>query len=165
MGSAYKREEEYYGVEIAKVFGFEGQFDDGRKYWKGFVGKDFLSVLEKNMNKGDDFLTEKLVNFYPALYPLEEKLVRASLPRLREIIEEFVTESLTKWAPKVGEEVSYAFNGDCYLGGTVTKVTPTGRVTTSQGKKYRRIKGCLSAWTDGTWSLVKGSHESRNPEF
>ena len=68
--------------------------------------------------------------------------------------------------PKVGDEVSYAFNGDCYPDGVVVKVSPTFQITTSTGKKYRR-KGLTAGWhqTGGTWSLVAGHIYEQNPSF
>ena len=68
-------------------------------------------------------------------------------------------------APKVGDKVSYAFNGDCYPDGTIVKITKSGIVKTERNS-YRRRK--LSAsWKQpgGTWSLVRGHINERNPEF
>lgn len=69
-------------------------------------------------------------------------------------------------APQVGDEVSYGFNGDYYPDGTVEKVSPTFQITTSTGRKYRR-KGVTSGWmaAGGTWGLVKGHIDERNPHF
>lgn len=72
-------------------------------------------------------------------------------------------------APKIGDEVSKAFNGDFY---------PVGRVVAIQ-KNYRRIRvegprgpmifcrrGESGAWLNkGMWSLVPGSISQWNPEF
>jgi hypothetical protein len=69
-------------------------------------------------------------------------------------------------APKVGDEVSYGFNGDYTPDGTVVKVSPTFQVTTSSGRVYRR-KGTTSGWyqAGGTWGLVRGHIDERNPHF
>jgi hypothetical protein len=69
-------------------------------------------------------------------------------------------------APAVGDEVSYGFNGDYYPDGTVVKITPTFRVTTSTGHTYRR-KGMTSGWYQpgGTWGLVAGHVYAQNPSF
>ena len=64
----------------------------------------------------------------------------------------------------VGEEVSYAFNGDSYPCGIITKITPSGMVVTSDGKKFRR-KGSTGSWKNGTWSLVAGHEHKWNPSF
>lgn len=68
--------------------------------------------------------------------------------------------------PKVGDKVSYSFNGDTYPCGTITKVSPTLQVTTSSGKKFRRYKQ-TGGWCmeGGTWWLVIGHIDERNPHF
>jgi hypothetical protein len=70
-------------------------------------------------------------------------------------------------APKVGDEVSYAFNGDCYPDGTVVKVSKTLIVETSTGKTYRRHRD-TGGWVSspgGTWYLVGGHVYTQNPSF
>lgn len=70
--------------------------------------------------------------------------------------------------PKIGDVVSYGFNGDYYPCGTVTKISAGPnfrRIQTSDGKVFYRVKqtGC---WKNaGTWSLVSGYHNERNPSF
>jgi hypothetical protein len=69
-------------------------------------------------------------------------------------------------APVVGDACSYGFNGDYYPDGVVAKITPDYRiVTSSTGRRYfrRKLRG---AWLHkGTWSLVAGRVDRRNPEF
>lgn len=69
-------------------------------------------------------------------------------------------------APKVGDKVSYAFNGDYYPDGEIVSVSPTLIVKTSGGHTYRRRK-LTAAWQQpgGTWSLVHGHVDKRNPSF
>jgi hypothetical protein len=68
--------------------------------------------------------------------------------------------------PKIGDAVSYAFNGDSYPCGYVTKVSKDYRIiTTTDGKRFfrRRLSG---AWVNGgTWSLVPGHRYEQNPSF
>jgi hypothetical protein len=68
--------------------------------------------------------------------------------------------------PKVGDPVSYGFNGDYYPDGHITAITKKFQITTSTGNKYRRVKS-TSGWkrTGGTWSLVKGHIYEQNPHF
>jgi hypothetical protein len=68
--------------------------------------------------------------------------------------------------PKVGDKVSYAFNGDYYPDGEIVKVTKTYQVTTSTGSKYRRRK-LSGTWVKvgGTWSMVHGHISRSNMEF
>ena len=68
--------------------------------------------------------------------------------------------------PKVGDKVSYSFNGDTYPDGEIVTITNKYQVTTSTGHKYRR-KGLTAAWlrTGGTWCLVEGHHYEQNPHF
>ena len=65
--------------------------------------------------------------------------------------------------PAVGDELSYAFNGDCYPCGTVTRVTKT-KCETSDGTVFRRLKN--GRWKkDQMWSMVFGHIYEQNPCF
>ncbi len=68
--------------------------------------------------------------------------------------------------PALGDEVSYAFNGDSYPDGEITGISPTLKViTTSTGSRYHR-RGRTGSWIKGgTWSLIQGHHDKRNPSF
>lgn len=69
--------------------------------------------------------------------------------------------------PHVGDEVSYGFNGDYYPCGVVTKISESLRiVATSTGDVFYRRKQ-TGSWIrkGGTWSLVNGRLDLRNPEF
>jgi hypothetical protein len=68
--------------------------------------------------------------------------------------------------PKIGDKVSYGFNGDCYPDGEIVKISKNFQITTSSGRKYRR-QGDSARWitVGGTWSLVAGHKSSRNPQF
>ena len=71
------------------------------------------------------------------------------------------------YAPQVGDKVSYAFNGDSYPDGVVTKVSASlRRIETSTGSVYYRRKS-TGTWKKqgGTWWLVHGWHNDRNPHF
>ncbi len=69
-------------------------------------------------------------------------------------------------APKVGADVSYAFNGDYYPAGKIVKIsTSLRRVETSTGKVFFR-RGESGQWVNaGTWTMVPGIHDRRNPSF
>lgn len=67
---------------------------------------------------------------------------------------------------KIGDAVSYAFNGDCYPDGTIKSVSQSGRriVTTGGGVYYRRRQ--TGSWIkDGTWTLIEGHYYKQNPSF
>jgi hypothetical protein len=69
--------------------------------------------------------------------------------------------------PRLGDKVSYAFNGDSYPDGEITCVSGKRlTVMTSTGNCYRRKKN-TGNWlkTGGTWSLVAGHERKQNPEF
>lgn len=70
--------------------------------------------------------------------------------------------------PRVGDEVSYGFNGDYYPDGVITKVGtgPLRVVVTSTGSRYYR-QHTSGSWRKqgGTWSLVKGHISERNQSF
>lgn len=67
--------------------------------------------------------------------------------------------------PVVGEPVSYAFNGDYYPCGVITKISKTlQKITTSDGKVFFR-KRKTDVWKSSIWSLVNGHIERQNPEF
>jgi len=69
--------------------------------------------------------------------------------------------------PKVGDEVSRAFNGDSYPTGTITRVSGKDFrvITTSTGAKFYRRRLSASWIADQTWYLLKGTHNERNPSF
>lgn len=69
-------------------------------------------------------------------------------------------------APAVGDDVSYAFNGDYYPCGQIKSISASFRViTTTEGQKFyrRRESGCWKY--NRTWSLVGGHHSELNPSF
>lgn len=68
--------------------------------------------------------------------------------------------------PKIGDAVSYGFNGDYYPDGEVVKITKNLQITTSGGHTYRRFKN-TGGWrrTGGTWWLISGHVDERNPHF
>jgi hypothetical protein len=68
--------------------------------------------------------------------------------------------------PAIGDKVSYAFNGDYTPCGVVTKITKGWRITTSEGKVFNRHKKS-GGWmmVGGTWRLVGGHIDERNPSF
>lgn len=70
-------------------------------------------------------------------------------------------------APAVGDEVSYAFNGDYYPCGKIVKISPTyKKITTDTGNTFYRTRLNSANWKmDGTWSLVRGHIERQNPCF
>lgn len=70
-------------------------------------------------------------------------------------------------APAVGDAVSYSFNGDSYPDGFISKISASLRVvTTDTGSVYYRRK-LSGAWIKkgGTWSMIRGHHNDRNPSF
>jgi hypothetical protein len=69
-------------------------------------------------------------------------------------------------APAVGDDVSYAFNGDYYPCGQIKSISASHRViTTTEGQKFyrRRESGCWKL--NGIWSLVDGHRHELNPSF
>ena len=68
--------------------------------------------------------------------------------------------------PAVGDEVSYAFNGDSYTCGKIASVSKTFKlITTTEGQKFYRRRSRASWIMDGTWSLVQGHIYEQNPSF
>ena len=69
-------------------------------------------------------------------------------------------------APKVGDKVSYAFNGDYYPCGEIVSISESLKVIkTSTGKRFYRRK-LTGAWiNNGTWCLIPGHVSRLNPEF
>lgn len=69
-------------------------------------------------------------------------------------------------APALGDPVSYSFNGDSYPDGVITNISNSLKViTTSTGHKYYRRKESGAWLRGGTWALVHGHVETRNPHF
>jgi len=70
-------------------------------------------------------------------------------------------------APRVGDPVSYAFNGDYYPCGVISAMSRSlYKITTDEGNVFFRRKQ-TGNWKmkGGTWSLVMGHHDERNPSF
>ena len=68
--------------------------------------------------------------------------------------------------PKVGDEVSYGFNGDYYPDGKIVSITKKFMIKTSTGNTYRRRRQS-GAWLQpgGTWGLCQGHISEQNPHF
>ncbi|CAB4130732.1 hypothetical protein UFOVP120_27 [uncultured Caudovirales phage] len=73
---------------------------------------------------------------------------------------------MTNTLPAINDPVSYAFNGDYYPCGVVTKISKNYKmITTSEGQTFHR-QGAANQWKMyKTWSLVKGHIERQNPHF
>lgn len=69
-------------------------------------------------------------------------------------------------APKVGDAISYAYNGDYYPCGHIATISKTmKRIVSTEGHIFtrRRLTG---AWLrDGMWTMVSGHVNKWNPEF
>lgn len=69
-------------------------------------------------------------------------------------------------APRVGDEVSSAFNGDYYPEGRIVKISDSlRRIETDTGVIYWRKKQSGRWVASKTWSMVRGHVERRNPSF
>jgi len=73
-------------------------------------------------------------------------------------------------APKVGDDASYAFNGDYYPCGKITAISDSlRRIVATDEKGVKRVfwrRRQSGAWVyQGTWSLVQGHVSRLNPEF
>lgn len=68
-------------------------------------------------------------------------------------------------APKVGDEVSYSFNGDTYPCGKIKSISASLRlIITDEGRKFYRRK-LTGAWCDKGWTLIPGHIHEQNPHF
>ncbi len=69
-------------------------------------------------------------------------------------------------APTVGDDVSYAFNGDYYPCGQIKSISDSYRViVTTEGQKFYRRRQSAN-WVHGKiWSLVDGHRFELNPSF
>lgn len=71
-------------------------------------------------------------------------------------------------APKVGDPISYGFNGDYYPDGHIARITKNWMIVSTTGSKYNRgLQGRSGGWrkVGGTWSMVAGHVDERNPSF
>lgn len=69
-------------------------------------------------------------------------------------------------APAIGDKVSYAFNGDYYPCGEISKISDSMRcITTTDGAKFYRRKMTGTWLKDRTWSMVHGHINRKNMEF
>lgn len=68
--------------------------------------------------------------------------------------------------PRVGDAVSYSFNGDTYPCGTITSISKSLKVIkTTEGRTFYRRRLTGSWISKGTWFLVGGHHYEQNPSF
>lgn len=72
--------------------------------------------------------------------------------------------------PKVGAEVSYAFNGDSYPCGKIKSISaaPHRLITVDDNGRVRKFwrRRLSGSWVmDQTWSLVQGHVSKTNPSF
>ena len=67
--------------------------------------------------------------------------------------------------PQIGDLVSKTFNGDYYPCGSITKISPTLRITTSLGEKFSYKNGGWHSVSSRCWCLVVGVIDERNPQF
>lgn len=69
-------------------------------------------------------------------------------------------------APKVGDEVSMSFNGDCYPQGKIKAISASLKVITlDNGKRFYRRRETGSWVHNKTWSLIPGKLNTRNPHL
>jgi hypothetical protein len=69
-------------------------------------------------------------------------------------------------APAVGDDVSYAFNGDYYPCGQIKSISASFRlITTTEGQKFYRRRESACWKYNGVWSMVDGHREELNPHF
>lgn len=69
-------------------------------------------------------------------------------------------------APKVGDKVSYTFNGDYYPCGEITRISANlRRITTSDGTVFYRKKQSGQWLRDGMWAMVAGHRSEKNFSF
>jgi hypothetical protein len=68
--------------------------------------------------------------------------------------------------PRVGDKVSKYFNGDSYPCGEVASISKSLKlVTTTDGTKFYRHRQSGLWINEGTWALMAGHHNLRNPHF
>lgn len=69
--------------------------------------------------------------------------------------------------PKVGDKVSYAFNGDSYPCGVITAISASLKVisVSEPGVRFYRVKETGSWRFNRTWFLTSGHCYKQNPEF
>ena len=70
-------------------------------------------------------------------------------------------------APKIGTAVSMGFNGDYYPCGQIARISESLRrvVTTDGTVFYRRCESATWVRKGGTFCLVAGTRNERNPSF
>lgn len=67
---------------------------------------------------------------------------------------------------RVGEPVSFSFNGDCYPSGHIKSISESQRVITLEdGSKFYRRRHSDVWLKGGCWALVRGHHKAYNPHF
>lgn len=73
-------------------------------------------------------------------------------------------------APKIGDDISYGFNGDYYPCGKITHITKGWRCTATDEDGFKTVfnrRKNTACWkkVGGTWSMVRGIVQKQNPHF
>lgn len=68
--------------------------------------------------------------------------------------------------PKIGDKVSYGFNGDYNPCGEIATISPTmKKITTTTGHSFYNRKGTATWKMHNTWTMVNGHYYERNPHI
>lgn len=69
-------------------------------------------------------------------------------------------------APRIGDPISYAFNGDYYPCGLIATISNSmKKITSTDGTTFYRRRN-TGAWiSNGTWYMVHGLISRQNPEI
>jgi hypothetical protein len=139
-GKAVKSQTEYPGSEAMRARRFENRND-----WKSFKRAEQVAAELNEIHGKPIYLA---TDSGPHVSPRYDVIV----------------------IPQVGDEVSYSFNGDTYPDGKITFVSDASKnfriIKTDTGSVYYRRK-LAGGWlkVGGTWSLVRGHINERNPSF
>lgn len=159
----------YFLIENGKIVEELSSDEVTTRYKEFCKGKSYEDLIPwdfyKHYKHTSDIETEEDVLNFVSMYD-EFKGEKDTLMIISSTNIRGVTTFKVHVKPKIGDKVSYAFNGDCTPCGEIEKISPTmKKITTTTGHTFYNKKGTASWVMHGTWYMVNGHYEERNPHI
>lgn len=161
----------HYRVDL-KTGNIIDRNEDYTEAWAEEVRETALKMAGGDEEKAPDFYKEIMTQFVTLNYCGSSFIAQRIAEQLSEetgdtyIAVERHDDYAVERMPKIGDVVSYGFNGDWYPCGTIEKISKTmKKVTTSDGGVFWRQGNTATYKRAGTWTLARGVHNDRNPHF
>jgi len=147
----------YFRIINDKVTAIAPELTDGQHQDPTWIARHNIRSFEQAQQ-----IAEQATALHAAMLPAAQRETFIAVDEGNSRWPQFDVQAL----PKVGDKVSYAFNGDCYPDGEITKISDSKRVIyTSTGHRFYRWRLSGSWLYDRMWYLVPGHIREWNPEL